>query len=83
MRLIALPHVGYHYMNSHLIHDQTFTGYPGSLMGCTQNHNRIYGIEKGPVSFRFVRMVQSCMILSVMILGSRSLAACEQLRLLQ
>src|SRR6266567_2160585 len=24
-------------MNSHLIHDQTFTGYPGSIMGCTQN----------------------------------------------
>ena len=38
MPLIALGHVGYHYMNSYLIHDQTLTGYLGSLMGCTQNH---------------------------------------------
>src|SRR5712675_1424209 len=37
MRSITLAHVGYHYMNSRLIHDQTFTGYPDSLMGCTQS----------------------------------------------
>ncbi len=36
MRRIAPPHVGYDYMNSCLIHDQTFTGCPDSVMGCTQ-----------------------------------------------
>ena len=38
VRLIALPHVGYDYMNSRLVHDQTLTGYLGGLMGCTQKH---------------------------------------------
>jgi hypothetical protein len=38
VRSIALPHVGYDYMNSRFVHDQTFTGYSGSLVGCTQNH---------------------------------------------
>jgi len=41
--LIALRHVGYHYMNSYLIHDQTFTGYLGSLMGCTQKYGTVDG----------------------------------------
>jgi len=37
------PYVGYHYMNSRLIHDQTFTGCSDSLMGCTQDY-RMDGI---------------------------------------
>jgi hypothetical protein len=45
MPLIALRHVGYHYMNSHLIHDQTFTGYPDSRMGCTQNYGHVKTVQ--------------------------------------
>jgi len=37
---IAPQHVGYDYMNSCFIHDQTFTGCPGSVMGCTQDHGK-------------------------------------------
>jgi hypothetical protein len=40
MRSITLAHVGYDYMNSRSIHDQTFTGCSISIMGCTQE-NRI------------------------------------------
>ena len=40
MRSITLAHVGYNYMNSRLIHDQTFAGCPDSLMGCTQRKLR-------------------------------------------
>ena len=37
MRSITRAHVGYDYMNSRFIHDQTFTGYSSSIMGCTQD----------------------------------------------
>jgi hypothetical protein len=30
-------------MNPYLIHDQTFTGDLGSIMGCTQNDGRLVG----------------------------------------
>jgi hypothetical protein len=35
--LVALPHVGYDYMNARLVHDQTRTGCSDIIMGCTQD----------------------------------------------
>jgi len=49
MRSITLAHVGYNYMNSRLIHDQTFAGCPDSLMGCTQRNK-----PRQESSFEFV-----------------------------
>jgi hypothetical protein len=46
MRSITLAHVGYNYMNSRLIHDQTFTGCTDSLMGCTQSEQSKRGDKK-------------------------------------
>jgi len=44
------PYVGYHYMNSRLIHDQTFTGCSDSLMGCTQDEQDRQDIISFPIS---------------------------------
>jgi hypothetical protein len=37
---VAPRHVGYDYMNSCVVHDQTLTGCTGSVMGCTQKDGK-------------------------------------------
>ena len=46
MRSVTLPHVGYDYMSSRLAHDQTFTGCSVSIMGCTQDSQRLQDVPQ-------------------------------------
>ena len=59
MRWIALAHVGYDYVNSRLVHGQTFTGCPDSLMGCTQKMGFLFIFPHFSVSKSSVRFPRS------------------------